>query len=207
MKKDFYEIVFEKIGTNCPFSINDLEDGDFSYGNIRQQLSRMAKKGKIVRFSQGIYFVPTSSLLGISTIDPDTIIQKKYLEGAKGTQGFRIGLSYENAIGLTEQVPMTLEIVTNLEKTKKRTVKVGFHPIILRRPVSKINSENFRYLQLLEYLRFRDITRFSETRRKYLQDFFSNEHLSRKMLLKYAEKYPSTVSKRLLASGIIDGLR
>ncbi len=204
--KDIFDYIKEIVGISQPFELQDLEKGDFSYENLRQQLSRMVKQKKIVRFSQGMYFIPKETNFGLSSVDPFQVIQKKFLGDMNSIKGFPVGLSFENAIGLTQQVPATLEIVTNSEKSKKRTLRIGYRQVIVRKPLAAIDSTNFKYLQLLEYLRLRNIGHFENKKTEVLKKYVSKEKLSRKVMFHYLIQYPASVSKRLVESGIIDVL-
>ncbi len=201
--KDLFDTIKEIIGINEPFELQDLEKGNISYENLRQQLSRMVKQRKIERFSQGIYFIPKETIFGLSSLDPMQVIQKKYLGETKSIKGFPVGLAFENDIGLTQQVPVILEIVTNAEKSKKRVLRIGYTQVILRKPLTTIDANNYKYVQLLEYLRLRNpVTKKKEELKRYV----SKEKFSRSILFSYLRSYPASVSKRLLESGIIDVL-
>lgn len=205
--KDFFEYINEKAGLNEPFELQDIEPKDFSYANIRQQLSRLVRQGKIARFSQGVYYIPTQTIFGVSSLNPEQVIQKKYLGTSKNIHGFPIGLFFENEVGLSQQVPVTLEIVTNQEKSKKRTLKVGSRQVILRKPLTPIDSANYKYIQLLEYMRLRDIFGFGNDQLAKMRTYVSQENLSRVKMMKALGKYPAIVSKRLLQSGILEVLQ
>ena len=78
------------------------------------------------------------------------VIVRKYIQSTTETYGYFAGATFANQIGLTTQMPATLEIVTSKESTKGRTVTVGSQTVRLKRPVTTITSENAGLLQFLD---------------------------------------------------------
>ena len=75
------------------------------------------------------------------------VIIRKYIQSTTETYGYFAGATFANQIGLTTQMPATLEIVTSKESTEGRTVTVGSQAVRLKRSVTTITSENTGLLQ------------------------------------------------------------
>ena len=110
---------------------------------------------KIKRETTGIYYIPENiEILGLEkALSISDICQKKYIENEEGKIGYYTGLYLLNGLGFITQVPNTLEIVTNSEKKNSRTVNIKGTKRILKKPYTKITTENEKYLQFLELLR------------------------------------------------------
>ena len=66
-------------------------------------------------FSDGIYYIPRKTIFGVSRLDTNTIISKKYLGNDKEIYGYVAGMTLLNAVGLTTQVSNRITIVSNKE--------------------------------------------------------------------------------------------
>ncbi len=82
--------------------------------------------------------------------DPMKVIIRKYIQSTTETYGYFAGAIFANQIGLTTQMPATLEIVTSKESTKGCTITVGSQAVRLKRPATTITSENAGLLQFLD---------------------------------------------------------
>ena len=147
MLKEYLE---KNYGYNEPIFINEIRLDGLNDNALRQYFKRMLKSGDLARFDTGIYYLPKASrLLKKSYLDPMKVIVRKYIQSTTETYGYFAGATFANQIGLTTQMPATLEIVTSKESTKGRTVTVGSQTVRLKRPVTTITSENAGLLQFL----------------------------------------------------------
>ena len=106
--------------------INKIQMEGISDNAIRQYFKRMLKSGDLARFDTGIYYLPKASrLLKKSYLDPMKVIVRKYIQSTTEIYGYFAGAIFANQIGLTTQMPETLEIVTSKEATKGRNVSIG----------------------------------------------------------------------------------
>ncbi|MCX5775875.1 MAG: DUF6088 family protein [Firmicutes bacterium] len=192
----------DQFGYNAPFSASDINDASLSYENVRKMLSRLAKSNQIARYDHGVYYIPSKTIFGPSTLNIYKVIDKKYIQTEKNVFGFVTSLAFENQIGLTTQVPATWEIVTNNEKSKRREVKVRYQKIILKKPAMEINRDNYLMLQILEYIRERDIVRFQEEKLLVLKNYIVSLKLYKNDLIKCLQYFPAKVSKRILEGGL-----
>lgn len=80
------------------------------------------------------------------------ILIYKYISRKNRIEGYYSGYTFANQLGLTAQLPYTLEIVSNEASSKCREVNVKEQRIILRRPRTEVNRDNC-VLQLLDLLK------------------------------------------------------
>ena len=91
----------------------------------------MEEDGTIVRFTQGVYYLPTETEFGRSSISIHQILNRKYLNDNDEIFGVYSGLILQNMFGVTTQVPNVLEIVTNKETTRCRKIMIKGREFIL----------------------------------------------------------------------------
>ena len=106
----------------------------------------------------GIYFIPKKSVFKSgSQLSLNDVIQCKYLQDETGLCGYISGVDFANQLGLTTQVPMKKEIVTNKATKDYREVMVGNAKVILRKPKVVVNEENYKVLQFLDLMKDIDL--------------------------------------------------
>ena len=65
-----------------------------------------------------------------------------------------------NQLGLTTQVPMVFEVITNKATTAYRETRLGNYRVIVKRPSVNVTPENAAVLQFLDLLK--EVTDVSE---------------------------------------------
>lgn len=109
------------------FSARDF-DGFGSNAAVRQALSRLARAGKIRRIRQGIYDLPREHpLVGITS--PDTMAVIKAVMDSAGVPWQVSGAYAANLLGLSDQVPAKVVVLTT---GKPRTMQVGKTTVHIR---------------------------------------------------------------------------
>lgn len=113
------------------------------------KLKRMADKGEIRRLKKGLYCHVKQSVFGkvIPNIDEMMIKTLTSRNGAK--IGYETGATLLNRLGLTTLIPRKIEIATNNFDAK---LLEGCH-IKLKKPVTTVTDENWKYLQFLDAIR------------------------------------------------------
>ncbi|WP_241963761.1 hypothetical protein [Gordonibacter sp. 28C] len=113
--EDFVNILERTFDTDRPILLDEIRDAfpgmpeATHYRRLRSAVtsSRPAKPCK------GVYYAPTETRFGPSTLNDARILEKKYLTDGCKVYGYITGSALENQIGIPNQVPGTLEIVTN----------------------------------------------------------------------------------------------
>ena len=122
---EFYQYLFEAYGKNEPILFGEIKYKDYSEAWLYKALNRLCDEGKIVRFEKGVYYIPTVTALGTSTLNPRKVIEKKYI-GTRGEKiGYYSGITFLNQLGISTQMANTIEIFTNRETSTVREIQVG----------------------------------------------------------------------------------
>ncbi|MBC3888620.1 hypothetical protein GH810_09895 [Acetobacterium paludosum] len=188
---------------NTPIFLSELENkNEYSSDSLRKFLSRMARAGVIKRFQKGVYYIPEKTIFGESSLNPVDVIKRKYLGNGKKQYGVMTGLSLLNKWGLTTQVPNVIEIVTNNETNRKRTVEVGNQRVILRCSKTPISEANIKIIEFLEAVSNIDFNNEEQT--ASLRTYLKTEHFSRANLDLVLINYSKKTYKKLVESGMIN---
>ena len=138
---------------NEPIFISDI-DLPVTDTNLRQMFKVLCDSGQIYRYETGIYYMKGNTRLkGGVSLSASKVARYKYIARNDQVNGYYSGYTFANLLGLTTQVPYTIEIVSNGASAKCREVSVKNQKIMLRRPRTQINKENVDVLQLLDLLK------------------------------------------------------
>lgn len=186
-----------KYDVNNPIFLDEIRFLFNNYSKIRiaQLIQEAIEDGKLARFENGIYYIPSKTILGDSILSTTKVIEKKYIKNDKEVYGFYCGVSFMNNIGITTQVPNTYEIMTNKESTRVRKVKVGNQEIVLRKARVEVNKNNYLTLQFLEFITSTGIEFLLNNREKVYKYFIN--YVDKNQVIKYMTKYPSKTIKNL----------
>ena len=203
MLKEYLE---KNYGYNEPIFINEIRLDGLNDNALRQQFKRMLGSGDLARFDTGIYYLPkVSRLLKKSYLDPMKVIVRKYIRSTTEIYGYFAGATFADQIGLTTQMPATLEIVTSKESTKGRTVTVGSQAVRLKRPATAITSENAGLLQFLDAVS--QAEKYSELSDPdtglLLKNYAKQRDYSKELLYSVLPGITGLTAKKLIEWGII----
>lgn len=193
-------------GYNEPIFTNEIQLDGINDNALRQYFKRMLKSGDLVRFDTGIYYLPKASqMLKKSYLDPMKVIIRKYIQNTTEIYGYFAGATFANQIGLTTQMPATLEIITSKESTRGRTVTVGSQTVRLKRPVITVTSENAGLLQFLDVVsQAEKYSELSELEtRELLRNYAKRQNYSKELLSSVLPGITCSVAKKLIGWGII----
>lgn len=199
------QTIFNPSLINKPLFIEDFVNEETNYDTAKTLLSNYVKSGDIKRYSQGIYYIPTKTILGYSTISFESIIERKYISDDNKVFGYYSGMSLLNTIGLSSQVPNIPEITTNNEATRKRKVKIGKRSVIVRRSETEINNDNYLYLQFFDIFRYADQKAIEDNKNNVLK-FFDDNKLKLNKLMEIEKLLPMKIRKIFRRSKIYDEL-
>lgn len=193
----------ENFGCNEPILLDEIDCGGYSRPWLFKELNELCRTGKLVRFDRGIYYIPTETAFGVSLLDPCKVIEKKYVKDSSGCYGYYSGAAFLNQLGLSTQMPNTIEVCTNNEKTRSREITIGKQRVILRRARSKITAKNAAVLSFLELMNEVPASYFSEGRKKQTIEFITNNGITRRDITEYAPAFPDKAMRTLVESEII----
>lgn len=202
-----YEYLKYKYQPNEPIFLSNLSIEGISYNNLRQQIKKLVDSGLLVRYDTGIYFIPEPSIFKSgSQLSFNRVVKEKYLLDESRKQcGYISGVYFANAVGLTTQVPMKYDIVTNKATKDYREVKLAQSTIIVRKPKIEVTSANHLTLQFLDLIK--DIDSLSELKglslNNKLRDYIQKANLEFKEIEKYLDYYPDKIYKNMYKVGIL----
>lgn len=204
-----YEYLKENYGENVPIYISLLKVEGMSENTLRQQVKRLTDAGLLKRYDTGIYFIPKKSVFKSgSTLSVEQVLNDKYLREGEKRCGYQSGILFANQLGLTTQVPMIYEIVTNKASREYREITVAKTRVILRRPRTEINEDNFRALQFLDLMK--DVDMVSELEGKRLTErllaYMRACSLYFDDLEPFLPLYPDKLYRNLYEGGLLDGV-
>ena len=204
-----YEYLKTTYRENEPIFLSELKMDGMTDVNMRQQLKKLTDKGYICRYDTGIYYIPRKSIFKSgSQLSFDDVVRKKYLEGSNGRCGYISGFSFANQMGLTTQVPMCCEVVTNKATKDYRELTLGKSRVALRRPRVAVTEENYKALQLLDLIRNIDV--LSELPKEELISkvfqYMKRNQLYFESLERYLSYYPDRIYRNLYEMRLLNGV-
>lgn len=200
---EFYQFLLDAYGKNEPIMFGEIKYRDYSEAWLYKALNRLCGEGKIVRFEKGVYYIPTITALGTSTLDPRKVIEKKYIGSRAERFGYYSGITFLNRLGISTQMPNTIEIFTNRETSTVREVQVGNQRVLLRRARTEITAENADVQSFLEMMNSVSASYFDDIRRLKIAEFISEKGITRRAISEYAPAFPDKAMRTMVESEVI----
>ena len=204
--KTLYEYLLDNYKENEPIFLVDIQIDGMTRTNVRQQIKKLADTGKMKRFDNGIYFLPKKTIFKSgSQLAPEKVLECKYLRDKDKRCGYVSGLMFFNQMGLTTQIPMMYEVVSNKATNDYRETSLAKSRVIVRKPKVPITEKNYKVLQFLDMLK--DVDVYSEVTGKQLQDrlyrYMDDANLSISEMEPYFSYYPDKLYKNLVETRVI----
>ena len=204
-----YDYLKDMYGENEPIFVADIKYGDTPMNSIRQQVKTLKDEGELKRYDTGIYFIPKKTIFKSgSQLSRNKVIEKKYLLEDGKRCGYVSGVLFANQLGLTTQVPVSCEVVSNKATNDVRRVKLASSMITVRKPRVKVTEQNFRLLQLLDL--FKDIEFYSEIdqaeRQNRIVGYMEKYGIRFAALDEYLPYYPDKIYKNMYEMGLLNGI-
>ena len=205
-----YEYLLDNYKENEPIFLADLQVDGMTRTNVRQQIKKLTDTGKVKRFDNGIYFLPKKTIFKSgSQLAPEKVLECKYLRDKDERCGYVSGLMFFNQMGLTTQVPMMYEVVSNKATNDYRETSLAKSRVIVRKPKVPVTEKNYKALQFLDMLK--DVDVYSEVTGKPLQDrlyrYMDDANLSISEMEPYFAYYPDKLYKNLVETRVIYNLQ
>lgn len=198
-----YDYLVDMYGYNEPILMNELRYKKYSKPWLSKELAALCTSGKLIRFEKGVYYAPKMTALGPSRLNPQKVIEKKYIADGDEQNGYYSGVSFLNWAGLSTQVPNEVEIYTNAETAKVREITVGPVRVILRRARTPISKENVAVQSFLELMNTVSPSFFNDERRSITERFIRNNGITKSDITKYAGAFPDKAMRTLVESEMI----
>jgi hypothetical protein len=147
---DIIANTIDKLPTDHVFSYTDFNMEASKKDAVVKALNRMVAAGKITKLSKGKFYKPRQSRFG--ALQPSAYqIAKDLLEQDSEIIGYITGYNAYNEMGLTTQIPATLQIGTN---KYRRAITRGLYKISFIVQPNKITKTNIELLRILDAIRF-----------------------------------------------------
>ena len=165
------------------------EEKEKIFNNVKEILNRLNKENIIKTAYKGIYYIPKTNIFGEVPLPNNKIIQYKYLTDKLGNvKGYITGANLFNKVGLTTQVPNIIDIVTNECKNNNKYENKNLN-VIIRKPKIEINTDNYKYLQLIDLIENKDnIYVEVDYMDEIIYNFIRENDLQFEKILKYARE-------------------
>lgn len=196
-----------KFNTNEPIFTNEILElfNDYSRAYIFRLIDRAEKNNEIVKFDTGIYYLPTKSVMGISTITTEDVVKKRYISYKDEVYGVYSGLNLQNMFSVTTQMPNTIELVSNNESTRCRQITIDGRTVVLRKSRCKIDKNNagaYAVLQLISEIG--KSGEIEDRARESIARYMRDNNVSNAELFSVANYFPAQTMKNLMYSGVLN---
>lgn len=177
---------------------------EYTKAYVFRLLKKAEDKGELVKFSRGVYCIPKKTFFGYSTLSSGVVANDKYIGDNESVFGLYAGLTLLNQFAVSTQVPNVIEIVTNNETTRKRTVIIDGMRFILRKSRFEIQNDTLPYYTVLQlFLELGRNPSLSDYSKKKIKEYLAANSIDQNKLIKYAMLFPAQVAKNLLGSEVL----
>lgn len=199
-----YDYLVDNYRPAEPIFSMDIEIENMSDVNLRRQLKLLADAGKIVRYEQGIYYLPEMSDMNLSVEpSPDIVARYKYISRKDRVDGYYSGYTFANQLGLCMQVPLKKEIVSNNIAAKVREIIIGKQQFIVRKSNIPVTMDNVVVLQLLDLLK--NLEKYEDDRNMTeccLSRYVKANKIKRSDIDKYIGMFPDSTYRNFYETGL-----
>lgn len=199
-----YEYLLENYKTNEPIFTSDIELG-LSGNTLRPLLKQLCNQGLLNRFDRGVFYIQSQSRLkGRVPISSETVAKYRYIIRRGKVEGYYSGYTLANRVGMTTQVPVTVEIVSNEASAEVRDIKIKDQTIRLRKPKTTVTKDNVKVLQFLDLVC--EVDRLSDESKDVisnrLRDIIKKQNIQKQDIDAYISLYPIKVYKNFYEYGL-----
>ncbi|MBQ8616092.1 MAG: hypothetical protein IJX67_03630 [Oscillospiraceae bacterium] len=204
-----YEFLQSRYHPNEPIFLSDIQLAGISDQCLQAQIKKLTDSGLLKQFDTGIYFFPKKSIFRSGAqMSMSQVIEQKYLRDQKMRCGYLCGFWLANQLGLTTQVPMVFEVVSNKATTEYQETAIAKTRVILRKPRVPITEQNWAVLQFLDLMM--DIDQYVEVNKDRCTVLLT-QHMKRtgitfSQMEEYLPLYPDNVFRNMYASGLLHGV-
>lgn len=200
-----YEYLKENYEPGEPIFSGDIEIPGLSEENLRYHLKKLTDDGIISRFEAGVYYFPKMDILGERiNLSAETVAIHKYIKRRGKRVGYYSGYTLANRMGLSTQVPFTVEITSNYAPAQVRELTIKNRKYIVRRPIVEVTEDNVTVLQFLDCLK--DIEKCAEEEMdvcgRILSEHARHNAITKKRIDEFIANYPVKIYKAIYETGV-----
>lgn len=195
-----YEYLKQNYAPGEPIFASDIVFPNMSEENLRYHFKRLTDTGIICRFDAGIYYLPKTNFLGEKQGLPvETVAFHKYILRRGKRVGYYSGYTLANRMGLSTQMPFTIEITSNFAPALVREIMIKNRKYILRRPAAEITEYNVAVLQFLDCLK--DMEKCAEEEPevcgRILSKYAQDHEITKALIDRFIVNYPVKIYKAI----------
>lgn len=200
-----YEYLIENYELGEPIFSSDINIPGINEENLRYHLKKLTDDGTISRFEAGIYYLPKKDIFGEKKpLSAETVALHKYILRKGKRIGYYSGFTLANRMGLSTQVPFTIEITSNYAPAQVRELNIKNHRYVIRRPVVEVTEDNVSVLQFLDCLK--DIEKCAEEEMvvcgKILTEYAKQNMITKTKIDQIIVRYPMKIYKAIYETGV-----
>lgn len=200
--KNFDKTLLEKFGYDKPILPEDVIAlfPDVTRAAVYQNIDASMERGFLERYRRGVYYIPREGIFGKTVPSAEDVVERKYITDGNDVYGYYSGLTLENKVGVSTQVPAMLEVTTNKSSKWVREVKPfgGWRKIVIRKPRTEVDRDNVDALMFLDLITRRSPSSLDRYELQALKALAAKA--GRDKVAEYAAYYPGKTSKMLLES-------
>lgn len=192
---------------NEPIFTNEILEvmQDYSRPRVYQLIGEAEKKGELVRYDNGIYYMPKQTEFGRSVPTVNSVVNKKYIRDKGDTFGIYGRYVIDLNFLVSYQVPNVIEVITNNESRKVREIEIRGRKVILRKSRLPITNENEAAYTLMELFNNIDMKQYQEELqiRDSVFEYIREKNITRSGILSLANAFPARAMKNIAISGVL----
>ena len=198
---DLRERLIEVYGEGEPVLAEDMLRlyPSISRQAVYKKINAAIEAGEVERYGRGVYYAPKQTRLGKTRPSAESVLRRRWLVDADGNaMGYVTGAALANEMGITEQVPAVVEVVTNSESTRVRDVAGfgGWRKVVLRRPRTQVDDSNVDALRFLDLITAEPVMALGDAAIAALGKLA--DKAGRSKIYECAAAYPAKTSKKLV---------
>ena len=204
----FIKKIKDNFKTGDPIFIENILSlfPEFTRAYVFRLIKQAEIKGELIKFSRGVYYIPKKTFFGYSTLTSSMVANNKYITDGKSVYGIYSGLTLLNQFMVSTQVPNVIEIVTNNEATRKRTVNIDGMRFIIRKSRFEITKGNYNYYSLLQFfLELGTQPNLDEFSKLKIKEYIKEKRIKQEQLIRLAMRFPAQTLKNLIGSEVMNG--
>jgi hypothetical protein len=158
-------------------------------GIVNVNLKRILDKNNLERFQKGIYYKARITPFGKTRLNPNYVAINAYANKNGKIIGYETGPSFLNKIGLTSQMTKYKYFATNVFKHNGSRTDENLN-VVIRKPATIVNEDNYRYLQLLDAIENKDRTAIDAINpEKIMYNYINKSNLDFTKIIAFARVY------------------